>query len=231
MKKVLSVLLVTVMLLSMSVPAFAAEISVNNAPSNTESIIENISANIDPERFTLEYVDEIPNGVTPIEFDSWEDAVIWINSNLGSQSQTVTENQSNTPATAAYTSIFPGENYEEKGDIGRITYYGIPEGSGSYSGIVEYDVTGLSAQTVEAHHYFEYSNDEVTDWSVYTSISGFGLATYSVTYEKLERHDVPDWRRYFGVCVGNLGYYIEVSGVPIGVYQALELTYVLYTPK
>ena len=38
------------------------------------------------------------------------------------------------------------------------------------------------------------------------------------------------WVRFFGVCVGNLGYYLEIGGVPIGVYEALELTYVLSRP-
>jgi len=54
--------------------------------------------------------------------------------------------------------------------------------------------------------------------------------TASSTYEKLERHDVSGWVRFFGVCVGNLGYYLEIGGVPIGVYEALELTYVLSRP-
>lgn len=220
MKKLLSLAISLCMIFSLDVPALAADVGTDS------ELVEKISAEIDTSRFTVEYVDEIPDGVTPLAFDNWEDAVDWINSleqirdYHGNDNEGISTHQ-------VIESLWPDENYDFKGDIGRIWFSWVPDGSGSYSDKIVYDVPGLSAQTVTAHHYFEYSYGRVTDWSVYVDIGGLGLATYSKTYEKLERHDVSGWRRYFGVCVGNLGYYLEVSGVPLGFYEALELTYVL----
>lgn len=223
MKRLVSFGLSLVMVFSLAVPVLAVD---TKAEADT---IEKISAEIDTSRFTVEYVDEVPSDVTPLKFDNWEDAANWINGL--NQIKTFNVNEQDGVSTHdLITSLWPDENYDFKGDVGSLTFSWIPDGAGSHSGTMEYEVPGLSAQKVTAKHYFEYSNGRVTDWSVYTDISGLGLATYSRTYEKLERHDVSGWRRYFGVCVGNLGYYLEISGVPVGVYEALELTYVLSEP-
>lgn len=221
MKKLLSVCLSLLLVISLTIPAMASDVDSNS------DLVEKISQKIDMSRFTVEHVDEIPAGVTPIIFDNWEDAADWLNS---LEQIKLVDNASPSYMSTYDFQLWPDENYEFKGDVGSISYFWIPDGSGSYSDSMEYAVPGLSAQTVTANHYFEYSNGKVTDWSVYTNISGLGLATYSSTYEKLERHDVSGWVRFFGVCVGNLGYYLEIGGVPIGVYEALELTYVLSRP-
>lgn len=187
---------------------------------NQEILYENITSSIDP-RLTVEVLEEIPDGVIPKAFESWEKAVEWINSlNL------------EPPKTrAVQLNFFPNENYVPRGEIGNIGYTPMPSGSGTITHTQTYDLPGLSAQTVRADHYFEYKNGTVTDWSVYVNISGLGFSTYQNTYKKLEVHDLGKWKRYFGVCAGNLGVFVSIGGVPVGVYQVLELTHVLYRAK
>ena len=217
MKKLCSTILCVAMLLSLlSISGYATSV---NSERNIlyDNIVSSVSPNVE-----VEVLEEIPDGIVPLSFDSWEDAVQFINSV-----------RSVVPygETTEFYSPFPDENYVAKGDIGRIGFYGITSRTGSKTFNLTYDVPGLSAQTITANHYFEYKSGRVTDWSVNVNISGIGFSSYTNTYKKLERHDLAKYYRYFGVCVGNFGIYINVGGVPIGAYLPLELTQVLYSEK
>lgn len=204
MKKVISVLLVMATMLSFTVSAFASD----------AGIVAQIEAGIDRDRFTVCQLSEedVPNQTVPIKFDSVEEAIDWVNS-------------LEKPSLQARIDV-PG--HEWKGDVGWLGMAPIPSGSGSKTYTLEYEVPGLSAQVVTAEHYFEYANNRVVDWAVYTETNGIGLITFKETYTHLERHDVDYARQYFGVCVGDLGYYISVGGANIGIYEQLELTQGLY---
>ena len=194
---------------TLSVPAFATY-------SGT-SVAKQIEAGIDTERFTVQEIESgnVPDNVVAMEFDTVEEAVAWVNS----LSEII-------PQVKAQSSI-PG--YEWKGDVGWLGSAPIPEDEwGTITYALEYEVPGLSAQVVTADHYFEYENNKVVDWSVYTEISGIGLATYNQTYDHLEKVDTGYSMHYVGSCVGYLGYYISVGGTNIGVYEQLELSHSLY---
>lgn len=210
MKKCVALLMTLVLSFSLSITTFAKE------EDNTD-VCEVIKENIDLERYTVYEVDsdEIPDDVAPLEFDTVDEAIDWV--------QTL-----DAATVTTYSDYWDQLGYDFKGDVGYVNMAPIPSGSGSTTLTVTYDVPGLSAQVVTAEHYFEYSNHKVVDWEVYTKVTGIGLATFKPNYRKLERHDVDTADQYFGVCVGDLGYYISVGGQNIGVFEQLELTQGLY---
>ncbi len=209
MKKVLSIILCCALLCTLSVPAFAAY--------SGRSVVKQIEAGINADRFTVKEIEaaDVPDDVVVMEFDTAKEAVAWINSLSEVIPQTKID------------SVIPG--YEQKGDVGWVEASPIPDdGWGTITYSMEYEVPGMSAQVVTAEHYFEYEDNKVIDWSVYTEISGIGLATYDQTYDHLEKVDTGYSMHYIGSCVGDLGYYISVGGTNIGVYEQLELTHSLY---
>ena len=209
MKKVLSIILCCALLCTLSVPAFAAY--------SGRSVVKQIEAGINADRFTVKEIEaaDVPDDVVVMEFDTAKEAVAWINSLSEVIPQTKID------------SVIPG--YEQKGDVGWVEASPIPDdGWGTITYSMEYEVPGMSAQVVTSEHYFEYEDNKVIDWSVYTEISGIGLATYDQTYDHLEKVDTGYSMHYIGSCVGDLGYYISVGGTNIGVYEQLELTHSLY---
>ena len=210
MKKCVAMLMTLVLSFSLSITTFAKE------EDNTD-VYEVIKDNIDLERYTVYEIDsdEIPDDVVPLEFDTVDEAIDWV--------------QALDATTVTTYSDFWGQlGYDPKGQVGFVEMAAMPSGSGSITLTVKYDVEGLSAQVVTAEHYFEYSNHKVVDWEVYTKVTGIGLATFKPNYKKLERHDIDTADQYFGVCVGDLGYYISVAGQNLGVFEQLELTQGLY---
>ena len=112
--------------------------------------------------------------------------------------------------------------------VGWVSYSSMPSGTGSTKKYNSYDVPGLTAQTVDATHYFEYSNKKVTKCTGSAKIGGLGLATFKTTYAELEKYGNGSVYNYYSVVKGDLGYYISVGGVNVGIYEDLELTYCLY---
>ena len=96
------------------------------------NIIESISSHIDTTRFSVELLDSIPDGVVPLKFDTWEDATQWINS-LNPTQKFEHENKSTISPYAIIESVFDGENYDFKGDVGWVVFSSLPSGSGSVS--------------------------------------------------------------------------------------------------
>ena len=101
--------------------------------------------------------------------------------------------------------------------VGWVSYSSMPSGTGSTKKYNSYDVPGLTAQTVDATHYFEYSNKKVTKCTGSAKIGGLGLATFKTTYAELEKYGNGSVYNYYSVVKGDLGYYISVGGVNVGI--------------
>lgn len=173
--------------------------------------------------FEITIVQEYPENVKPMVFNSWEEASAWVN-NLGKK--LVEEKTENLKLSRINESML-GDGYTSNADIGGVKTSKMPSGEGTRKYYFDYDVPGISAQTVESAHYFEYNNKIVTKCSSSANISGIGLATFTITQQALERYGDFSPYNYYSVLIGDLGYYIMVNGVKVGVYDSLELTYCL----
>lgn len=170
--------------------------------------------------YRVEVAETLPENVIPKEFDTWEEAKIWIN-NLRAASD----------SRQIMTLASPGaldDGFLLTGDLGGAMYERIPSGTGTCKRFYDYEVGGLSAQTIESSHYFEYSNKKVTKCTSSANISGFGLCTWRTTYSELEKYGNGSTYNYYSVLKGDLGYFITVGGVNVGLYEEIELTYCLY---
>lgn len=191
---------------------------------NSSQFISKAEATCDMD---VEIVDSVPNNVISKKFDTWEEALIWIE-----QLDAEVEKTEKTPLVTSFST--PGllnDGFEMIGDYGWCAYSSMPSGTGSVRKYNSFNVPGASAQTVNASYYFNYGNGKVTNSSGAATISGLGLATFSINYNNLEQYGAFFSPNYYHIIRGNLGYYINVNGVDIGVYKLLELDYCLWNSK
>lgn len=218
-KKLLSMFLVlgvvTTLFAGSGVTTFAA-----TTDAEVVAAVNEMEASVSYDGFEIKVVDSIPENVIPKSFNTWEEATDWVNA-LGNEFE------------SRQRSMYRGagelnDGFEYTGDVGWVSYSSMPSGTGSTKKYNSYDVPGLTAQTVDATHYFEYSNKKVTKCTGSAKIGGLGLATFKTTYAELEKYGNGSVYNYYSVVKGDLGYYISVGGVNVGIYEDLELTYCLY---
>lgn len=171
-------------------------------------------------------VESVPNNVIPKEFETWEEALVWIK-----QLDVEIENENQNNKATFSTNSTPGllhDGFEMIGQYGSCGYTSMPSYSGSTSKYNSYNIPGASAQTVNAAYYFLFSNSVITSSSASASISGVGLATYDVTYNALEQYGPFYAPNFYRIIRGTMGYYLNIGGVNIGYYKSLELDYCLW---
>lgn len=188
----------------------------------TDGYVQRLKEAADYDEFTIEVVDEVPENVIPKEFDTIEEAEAWIQ-DLASEYKV-----KGLVQTLGNEGIL-NDGFEFRGDTGSCMYDALPGGTSTFTGTNSYDVEGLSAQTITGTFYFEYSNYQVTNSNSSYKISGAGAASFNPTYQALEKYGVYPLYNFYNIMLGDLGYFINVGGVDVGVYHQLELDYCLYT--